>query len=98
MAMFAALVFYLRLSRVLCAAMFVVFVVFGGITEALYRTIGPGALAWLALAIFVAAWIAQFVGHRIEGRRPSFLTDLAYLMIGPAWLAAKILRRLRIAV
>jgi uncharacterized membrane protein YGL010W len=96
--MFAALVFYLRLSRVLCAAMFVVFVGYGLVTEALYRTIAPGALFWIAVAIFVAAWVAQFVGHMIEGRRPSFLTDLAYLMIGPAWLAAKILRRLGIAV
>jgi uncharacterized membrane protein YGL010W len=33
------------------------------------------------------------VGHLIEGRRPSFLTDLAYLLVGPAWLMDKLLRR-----
>lgn len=44
--------------------------------------------------MFVVAWIGQFIGHQFEGRKPSFLTDLAYLLIGPAWLMAKLLRRL----
>jgi uncharacterized membrane protein YGL010W len=96
-AMFLALTFYLRLSRVLGLAMFVAFVVLGLLTEALYRTLGAAPLLWLAVAVFVLAWIAQFVGHRIEGRRPSFLTDVAYLLIGPAWLVAKLLRRLGVA-
>jgi len=94
MAMFAALVFYLRLSRPLCAGMFVLFVVLGLITEALYREIGPSNLMWLAIGVFVLSWIAQFIGHRIEGRKPSFLTDLTYLLIGPAWVLAKVYRKL----
>ena len=53
---------------------------------------------WLAIGVFVVAWIAQFVGHKVEGKRPSFLTDLAYLLIGPAWIVAKIMRRVGIAV
>lgn len=97
LAMVGALSFYLRLSRVLCAAMLVAFVLLGGLTELLYRQLGPHLLAWLAIGVFVAAWIAQFVGHHVEGRRPAFFTDLAYLLIGPAWLAGKILRRLGIA-
>jgi len=96
-AMFAALTFYLRLSRPLGLAMFAAFVVLGLVTEALYRRLGPAALMWLAIAVFVVAWIAQFVGHKVEGKRPSFLTDLAYLLIGPAWIVAKIMRRLGIA-
>ena len=36
--------------------------------------------------IFVIAWIGQFVGHKIEGKRPSFFEDLQFLLIGPAWL------------
>lgn len=96
-AMFAALVFYLRLSRPLMLAMFVVFVVFGLVTEGLYRTLGSSVLLWLAIAVFVVAWVGQFIGHKIEGRKPSFLTDLAYLLIGPAWLAAKIMRRIGLA-
>ena len=96
-AMFAALAFYLRLSRALGLAMFVAFVALGLITEALYRSLGTSALMWLAIGVFVVAWIAQFVGHKIEGKRPSFLTDLAYLLIGPAWIVAKIMRKLGIA-
>jgi uncharacterized membrane protein YGL010W len=47
------------------------------------------------LAVFAAmAWGTQFVGHRIEGRKPSFLTDLTYLLIGPAWVLAKLYRKL----
>jgi uncharacterized membrane protein YGL010W len=96
-AMFFALSFYLRLSRPLGFAMLVAFVVLGLITEFLYRALGPAKLMWLAIAVFVLAWIAQFVGHKIEGKKPSFLTDLAYLLIGPAWLVAKIMRRMGIA-
>ena len=44
----------------------------------------------------VVAWVGQFIGHAIEGRRPSFLTDLAYLLVGPAWLMDKLLRRVGI--
>jgi uncharacterized membrane protein YGL010W len=42
----------------------------------------------LSLAIFVVAWIGQFIGHHIEGRKPSFFKDLQFLMIGPLWLLA----------
>jgi uncharacterized membrane protein YGL010W len=92
-ATFFAMAFYLRLSRPLGFGMLAAFVVLGAITELLYRSIGPRDLMWLAIGIFVAAWIAQFVGHKIEGKKPSFLTDMAYLLIGPAWIVAKIMRR-----
>lgn len=98
MAMVAALAFYLRLSRPLCLGMFVAFVALGMLTETLYRALGPAWLAWLALGVFVTAWIAQFVGHHVEGRRPAFFTDLAYLLIGPAWLVAKVMRRIGLTV
>jgi uncharacterized membrane protein YGL010W len=96
-AMFAAMMFYLRLSRALAIGMLAAFVLLGLITEGLYRVLGPANLMWLALAVFVVAWVAQFVGHHIEGRRPAFFTDLAYLLIGPAWIVAKIMRKLGIA-
>ena len=42
---------------------------------------------WLiSVGIFIAAWIVQFIGHNIEGKKPSFLKDVQFLMIGPAWL------------
>lgn len=47
----------------------------------------------LALIIFVAAWIGQFVGHQIEGKKPSFFKDLVFLLIGPAWLMGFVYRR-----
>jgi uncharacterized membrane protein YGL010W len=96
-AMFASFVFYYRLSRHLGLAMALAFVVLGLTCEGLLRALGPMPLLWLAVVVFVLAWIGQFVGHVIEGRRPSFLTDLAYLLIGPAWLMGKTLRHAGIA-
>jgi len=49
--------------------------------------------AWAA-GVFVAAWIGQFIGHAIEGARPSFFKDLQFLLIGPAWLMGFVYRRL----
>jgi uncharacterized membrane protein YGL010W len=47
---------------------------------------------WLfCLIIFVLAWIGQFYGHEVEGKKPSFLKDLQFLMIGPAWIMSFIL-------
>ncbi|MEO5558668.1 MAG: Mpo1-like protein [Dokdonella sp.] len=97
LAMVGAFAFYWRLSRPLGAAMLLVFIVLGLVTELLYRTLGRSNLAWLAIGVFIAAWIGQFVGHMIEGRRPSFFTDLAYLLIGPAWLTGKVMRRIGIS-
>jgi uncharacterized membrane protein YGL010W len=39
--------------------------------------------------IFVAAWIGQFYGHKIEGKKPSFFEDLQYFLIGPVWVLHK---------
>ena len=48
----------------------------------------------LSLTVFVVAWIGQFIGHLYEGKRPSFLKDLQFLMIGPIWLLGFVYRRL----
>ncbi len=48
----------------------------------------------VAIAVFVLAWIGQFIGHHIEGSRPSFFKDLLFLLIGPLWLMSKLMRRL----
>jgi len=57
----------------------------------------PGPLWVAALIIFVAAWIGQFIGHRIEGKKPSFLEDVQFLLIGPMWLLAHLYRRMGIS-
>jgi uncharacterized membrane protein YGL010W len=94
LAMFFAWSFYFRASRRLGYGMLVVFVALAWLTRWLHLALGTAGLLWLAAAVFVAAWIAQFLGHRIEGRKPSFLTDLTYLLIGPAWVLAKLYRKL----
>ena len=49
---------------------------------------------WLiGIVVFVGAWIGQFIGHKIEGKKPSFFKDVQFLLIGPAWLMAFIYRR-----
>jgi uncharacterized membrane protein YGL010W len=58
-----------------------------------------GVPLWsICVVLFVLAWIGQFVGHAIEGKRPSFFKDLQFLMIGPLWLLADLYRRLGIRV
>ena len=44
------------------------------------------SIFYFSLAVFAIAWIGQFYGHQIEGKKPSFLKDLQFLMIGPAWV------------
>lgn len=56
----------------------------------------PWSLWSISTVLFVLAWIGQFIGHKIEGRKPSFLNDLQFLLIGPAWLMGFIYRRLSI--
>lgn len=46
-----------------------------------------------SLTIFVVAWIFQFIGHKLEGKKPSFFQDLQFLLIGPMWLLAALYRR-----
>lgn len=93
-AAFAAWMFYYRASRKLGLGMLVVFVAMLWINRGLQIAIGTENLLWLAIAVFVLAWIAQFIGHKIEGRKPSFFTDLVYLMIGPVWTLGKLYRKL----
>ena len=49
-----------------------------------------------SLGLFVVAWIGQFIGHQVEGKKPSFFQDLQFLLIGPLWLLGFIYRRLGI--
>lgn len=88
-----AVAFYLRLSRPLGLAMLLLVVALMALTHWMYGLLGAGPLLWAAIGAFIVAWIAQFIGHEFEGRRPSFLTDLTYLLIGPLWLMSKLFRK-----
>ncbi|MCI2227848.1 DUF962 domain-containing protein [Polaribacter sp. MSW13] len=52
-------------------------------------------LLWFSLALFVVAWIGQFYGHKVEGKKPSFIKDLQFLLIGPLWVIQKIAKKKR---
>lgn len=93
-ALVLAFAWYWKHSHRLGAALLVALIALCLLTEAAYRALGPAHLGYTAVGVFLVAWIGQFIGHAIEGRRPSFLTDLAYLLVGPAWLMDKLLRRL----
>lgn len=92
LAMFGAWMFYNRLSRALGLGMLAILFFFGCLCRLLETRLGSGGLLIVAASVFAFAWIAQFAGHHIEGRRPSFLTDLVYLLIGPLWVLAKLYR------
>jgi uncharacterized membrane protein YGL010W len=94
LAMFGAWMFYFKASRSLGIGMLAMFVAMSWLTWWMYWALGVRTLLFAAIGVFVVAWIAQFVGHKIEGRKPSFLTDLTYLLIGPAWVLAKGYRKL----
>jgi uncharacterized membrane protein YGL010W len=77
-------VYYIRLSVTLAVGL----ILFEGICLLLAQQIeNQGWVLWqVCLGIFVIAWIGQFWGHKVEGKKPSFFKDLQFLMIGPAWL------------
>lgn len=90
-----SLLYYLSLSPRLALGIAAVFVLMYWGVEASDVALGrhfPAAM----LACFVLAWVGQFVGHKIEGRKPSFFKDLQFLLIGPLWLLAAVYRRLHL--
>ncbi len=58
----------------------------------------PVPLWQVSLYIFIAAWIGQFYGHKVEGKKPSFLKDIQFLLIGPAWLMSFVYKKLGISI
>ena len=57
-----------------------------------------GSSLLIYIGIFIVSWVFQFIGHNIEGKKPSFLQDIQFLLIGPAWLMHFILKKLNISV
>lgn len=79
------MLFYLRLSLPLFGAMLAFFALCVAIS------VFAPIPVWGWIAIFVVAWIGQFWGHKIEGAKPSFLEDLQFLLIGPAWVVMSLI-------
>jgi uncharacterized membrane protein YGL010W len=87
----ASMVYYARLSIVFLVTMALLTVLALGLVMAMGDKVLP-----ISIAIFVAAWIAQFIGHKIEGKKPSFFEDLQYLWVGPIFVVSKLFRKLGI--
>ncbi|MEP6260700.1 MAG: Mpo1-like protein [Gillisia sp.] len=83
------LLFYFRLSFAMGMKM-LVFAVLCILGNYFISTVAP---LWLvSVVIFVLAWIGQFYGHKLEGAKPSFLKDIQFLLIGPAWVIENLFR------
>lgn len=91
-----ALVFYFRLSWTIGLGMAAV----TGTALAINGAIVAAGLPLLAISggVFFVAWLFQFVGHKVEGKKPSFFEDLQFLLVGPAWLLQFAYRKVGVPV
>lgn len=87
----ASLLFYFRLSipigvgMAACAAAVLA-------VNAAVEAAGVG-IGLVSAAVWGGAWVAQFIGHKVEGKKPSFFEDLQFLLVGPAWMLDAAMRR-----
>ena len=89
-----AVIFYLRLS--ISVAIGMLLIAIGMIASINWIKLIDGEVWRLSLSIFIIAWIGQFIGHKIEGKKPSFFEDIQFLLIGPAWLLSFIYKKIGI--
>ena len=87
----ASVMYYARLSNIFMIAMTVSAAVMLYIAGLMGTALLP-----ISIGLFVVSWIFQFIGHRIEGKKPSFLEDLQYLLIGPLFVLSKLFLKLGI--
>ncbi len=90
-----SVIYYLRLSLPLALGMFV-FSIFSLWGNQYIATSGVAPLWLVSLLIFVVSWVFQFIGHQHEGKKPSFLKDLQFLLVGPAWILSFVYRKMGI--
>ena len=89
----AALAYYVTLSRTFALGMGVM----AGAMLLVLAMLPDGTVLPTSIGVFVAAWLGQFVGHHIEGKKPSFFDDLRFLLIGPLFVLSLLYRRIRLA-
>ena len=91
-----AFIYYAILSRRLAVGMLLIAFIFLFLNFLIEKSLGE---TWkVALTVFVLAWIGQFIGHKIEGKKPSFFKDMQFLLIGPMWLLSFIYKKLGISI
>ena len=84
----ASMLYYLRLSLVFSAVM----AAWTGLMLALVLAMGPHRLL-ICVLVFAGAWVLQFIGHKLEGKKPSFFEDVQYLWVGPLFVLRPLLLR-----
>jgi uncharacterized membrane protein YGL010W len=89
----AGLIFYLLLSWKMFLAMLLQLLIMLSLVQELDQM---NILLPTSSVIFVLAWAAQFYGHQLEGKKPSFFQDLTFLLIGPLWVTRFIFIKLNI--
>ena len=86
-------IFYFRLSWRIAIIMIFLMLLMEHFAYAV--NIHFGRNSWIIyLSVFIITWIFQFIGHKIEGKKPSFLKDLQFLLVGPIWLLHFILNKM----
>lgn len=93
--MVVALIYYYVLAWRLALGMTLVTAAMVFVVYGVSLATVPAWRVWVI--VFVAAWIGQFIGHKVEGKKPSFFKDLQFLLIGPLWLLAFVYRRFSLA-
>ena len=88
-----SLVYYFRLSVPFAFGMLLM----SGVMLWILSILPQAHMLEISLGIFVVAWIGQFIGHKIEGKKPSFFDDLRFLLIGPLFVLSFLYRRFHIA-
>ena len=86
-----SLVYYSRLSWPFPLCMLLLSSVMLALVDAMDAA---GVLVQASVGVFVVAWIFQFIGHHLEGKKPSFFEDLQYLLVGPLFVLSKAFERL----
>ncbi|HEY5371881.1 MAG TPA: Mpo1-like protein [Hanamia sp.] len=92
-AMLLVILYYLRLSFSIGIGMFLLGF-FCLVLCHLIEKYVPVSLWLICVIIFAIAWIGQFYGHNVEGKKPSFLKDIQFLLIGPMWLMSFIYKKM----
>lgn len=90
-----AIGYYIKLSKSLALGMSIVSICFIYFIELINQNFINQKFE-IFLGIFIISWIGQFIGHKIEGKKPAFVKDLQFLLIGPLWLLSYIYEKLGI--
>ena len=90
-----AIGYYIKLSKSLALGMTIISIFFIYIIELINLNFINQKFE-IFLFIFIISWIGQFIGHKIEGKKPAFVKDLQFLLIGPLWLLSYIYEKLDI--